>query len=39
MNPSERSGELRHQRSFDVPAENYPDYLARQNLFSDRIPL
>ena len=39
INPSERSGKLRHQRSFEIPKENYPDYLTRPNLLNKRILL
>jgi len=38
INPVERSGELLYQRSFDIPKENYPDYLTRPNLLNEGIP-
>jgi hypothetical protein len=38
MNPSERSGELLDQISFDIPKENYPDYLTRPKGLNERIP-
>ena len=37
INPSERSGELPSQRSFDIPKENYPYYLTKPNLLNEEI--
>jgi len=37
INLPERSGELRHLRSFDTPNENYPDNLTRPNKLNERI--